>query len=92
VTWRERIHAARRAGRFTDADAKASGKWTTCAVGETAAAAGLDWVALDDYAPLGVRFCAAVWKHRIDEAERLLDRIEAAALEVKRHTLIESDD
>jgi hypothetical protein len=95
MTWRERIVAARAAGRFTDADQRFAASWMTCAVGEQRHAHPDVVVALQpdswvfdpidrELYTLGVRFPRAVLTHDVDAAERLLDQIEDRVLALKR--------
>ena len=86
MTWRERIAAARKRGRFTKTDVNLAAEWSTCAAGEhdcmpwnvsnLQVAIGL----IDD----GAAFAGAVARNEFDTAEQLLDSIEDLALRLKR--------
>ena len=99
MTWRERIQAAREQGHFTlddheDACGRLNhGAYALCAVGEQADRYGTDLIfqwpdtrrgVLDQLLrTLGGIFAGDVSMHDFSEAERVLDRIEDRALELK---------
>ena len=88
MTWRERIQAARAAGRFTAKDYRLWGEIDSCPAGIESKAHGL-WATTSTYIPmplfdLGTEFGDAMRRNAFDECERLLDAIEDRALQLKR--------
>jgi hypothetical protein len=98
-TWRERIHAARERGYFTEGDViDATASWSTCAVGEVHSRYGDEiihyrqGVSPSDHELIRLGssgggthgFGWAVALQHMDRAEQLLDLIEDRALELKR--------
>ena len=94
MTWRERIAAARTAGRFSMEETRLAGCWETCAVGEQYATHDfLGWGSMDpilaelgdgNIGPEHMGFGYAVSANNFDAAENALDAIEDRVLQLKR--------
>lgn len=85
LSWEERIATAEKTGAFTRNDiADATITWTTCAVGERAAAEHLDALAIawdnacEAIATAGYAFGEAVERNDIEEARIQYDAVQKA--------------
>lgn len=88
-TWRERIEAARRRGKFTKKDRDEMNFNESCFVGERLGFIDLDlahakriidWDAYDELDDLGMKGYAAVKRDNIPEAERIYEAIQRVPL------------
>ena len=92
-TWRERIVEARERGAFTGDDNRTWQSPSTCLVGEAAARFGVAYEGIDRLIDEGVwangqkMIYSALLTNNFGELDRLLDKIEDYALQLKREGL-----
>ncbi len=79
-TWKTRVQAAVKRGRFLKSEAKLSSSWTSCAVGEHRGkyrADDIGYPAADRLVTLGMDFYSRVNCDDVDGAQTVFDKIEA---------------